>query len=86
VEAGAGLPQQIQTVVQEFAAGCRVQIFQLLHRDLWLNINYAQNKRSVLNLQIRDQDKRNERCVQKNSVTISFLLSNSHYSLFISTP
>jgi len=82
VEAGAGLPQQIQTVVQEFAAGCRVQIFQLLHRDLWLNINYAQNKRSVLNLQIRDQDKRNERCVQKNSVTISFRVQFSLFTVY----
>ncbi len=56
MEAGAGLSQQIQAVVQEFAARGRVHIFQLLHRDLRLNINYTQYKRSVLNLQIRDQD------------------------------
>lgn len=44
VEAGAGLAQQVESVVQELTAGGCVQVLQLLHRDLGLNVHYAQDE------------------------------------------
>lgn len=55
VQAGAGLTQQVESVVQELTAGGCVQVLQLLHGNLRLNIHYAQDKRCVLNLHNTDQ-------------------------------
>lgn len=51
VQAGAGLTQQIQPVVEQLGAGGRVQVLQLLHRDLGLHVDDAQDERRVLDLQ-----------------------------------
>lgn len=50
VQAGAGLAQQVESVVQELTAGGCVQVLQLLHGDLGLNVHYAQDERRVLHL------------------------------------
>lgn len=50
MQAGAGLTQQVQAVVQQLGAGSRVQVLQLLHRDLRLHVHDAQDERRVLNL------------------------------------
>lgn len=50
VQAGAGLPQQVQAVVEQLGAGSRVQVLQLLHRDLRLHVHDAQDEGGVLNL------------------------------------
>lgn len=50
MEAGAGLTQQVQTMVQELGAGCGVQMFELLHRNFWLHVHDAQDERRVLDL------------------------------------
>lgn len=51
VQAGAGLTQQIQPVVEQLGAGSRVQVLQLLHRDLGLHVDDAQDERCVLDLE-----------------------------------
>lgn len=51
VQAGAGLTQQIQPVVEQLGAGSRVQVLQLLDRDLGLHVDDAQDERRVLDLQ-----------------------------------
>lgn len=58
VQAGAGLAQQVEPVVQELTAGGRVQVLQLLHGDLGLNVHYAQDERRVLHLHSADQKRR----------------------------
>lgn len=50
VQAGAGLTQQVEPVVQELTAGSCVQVLQLLHGDLGLNVHYAQDEWRVLHL------------------------------------
>lgn len=47
-------------MVQQLGAGSRVQVLQLLHWDLWLNVNDAEDEGRVLNLKIRqDKERRN---------------------------
>lgn len=55
VQAGAGLAQQVEPVVQELTAGGCVQVLQLLHGDLRLNVHYAQDERCILHLHSTDQ-------------------------------
>lgn len=50
MQAGAGLAQQVQAVVQQLGAGSRVQVLQLLHRDLRLHVHDAQDEGRVLDL------------------------------------
>lgn len=50
VEAGAWLAQQVQAVVQQLAAGHRVEVLQLLDRYFRLYYHNAQNKGRVLDL------------------------------------
>lgn len=50
MQAGAGLTQQVQAMVQELGAGSRVQVLQLFDRDLRLDVDDAQDERRVLNL------------------------------------
>lgn len=50
VQAGAGLTQQVQTMVEQLGAGSRVQVLQLLHGDLWLHVHNAEDERRVLDL------------------------------------
>lgn len=59
MQAGIGLTQQIQTVVEQLRAGSCVQVLQLLHWDLRLHIHDAQDERRVLDLE--DTKRRNER-------------------------
>ena len=51
VQAGAGLAQQVQPVVEQLGARGCVQVLQLLDGDLRLNIHDAQDERRVLYLQ-----------------------------------
>ena len=51
VQAGAGLAQQVEPVVEQLGAWGRVQVLQLLDGDLWLNVHDAQDERCVLHLQ-----------------------------------
>lgn len=51
VQAGAGLTQQVQTMIEQLGAGSCVQVFQLLHWNLGLNVHNAQDERRVLNLE-----------------------------------
>lgn len=50
MQAGIGLAQQIQSVIQELAAGDSVEILQLLNRYFWLYHHNTQNKGCVLDL------------------------------------
>lgn len=50
VQAGAGLAQQVESVVQKLIARCCVQVLQLLHGDLRLNVHNAQDERRILHL------------------------------------
>lgn len=59
VQAGAGLAQQIQPVVEQLGAGSRVQVLQLLDRDLGLHVDDAQDERRVLDLQGGESEIRN---------------------------
>lgn len=59
MQAGIGLTQQIQTMVEQLRAGSRVQVLQLLHWDLRLHVHNAQDEGRVLDLE--DTKRRNER-------------------------
>lgn len=50
VQTGAGLTQQVQSVIEQLGAGSSVQVLQVFHRDLWLYVHYAQDERLVLDL------------------------------------
>lgn len=50
MQAGVGLAQQIQSVIQELAAGDSVEVLQLLNWYFWLYHHDTQNKGRVLDL------------------------------------
>lgn len=50
VQTGAGLTQQVQSVIEQLGAGSSVQVLQVFHWDLWLDVHYAQDERCVLDL------------------------------------
>lgn len=56
VQAGVGLAQQVQPVVQQFAAGDSVEVLQLLHRNFWLDHHHTQDEGRVLHLQNTKQN------------------------------
>lgn len=53
VQAGVGLAQQVQPVVQQLAAGNSVEVLQLLHGNFWLDHHHTQDEGRVLHLQNR---------------------------------
>jgi len=58
VQAGAGLAQQVQPVVEQLGAGHRVQVLQVLHGDLRLHVHDAQDERRVLHLDRETRERR----------------------------
>lgn len=92
VQAGAGLTQQVEPVVQELTAGSCVQVLQLLHRDLGLNVHYAQDEWRVLHLHNakkqtkKDFKKSNENSVNTFAWQIFWCLCKIWYLCYIVPP